>query len=78
MKYYNNSVFNATIAILIFILNIETIKGASTKCSECTYNYSQNKCKKGAEDCPSYCRPHFYEGECYDCSEIFKNETSQL
>ena len=78
MKYYNNSVFNATIAILIFILNIETIKGASTKCSECTYNYDQNKCKKGAEDCPSYCRPHFYEGECYDCSEIFKNDTSQL
>ena len=28
MKYYNYSVFSATIAILIFILNIKNIKGA--------------------------------------------------
>ena len=28
MKYYNYSVFSATIAILIFILNINNIKGA--------------------------------------------------
>ena len=78
MKYYNNSVFSATIAILIFILNIKNIKGASTKCSECTYDYSQNKCIKGAEDCPSYCRPHFYRSNCYDCSEVFKTEATQF
>ena len=78
MKFNNNSVFSATIAFLIFILNIKTIKGATTKCSECAYDYSKNRCLKNGNDCPSYCRPHFYEGVCYDCSEIFKNDTSQL
>ena len=80
MKYYNNSVFSATIAILIFILNIKNIKGAGIKCSDCEYVYAQKKCQKKNDgaDCPSYCRPHFYEGECYDCSEAFKNDVSQL
>ena len=75
---YNNSVFSTTIAILIFILNIKNIKGATIKCSDCRYNYAQNKCLKSGIDCPTYCRPHLYEGECYDCSTVFKEDTSQF
>ena len=79
MKYYNNSAFNAIIVILIFILNIKIIEGASIKCSDCQYNDDAKKCKKGSEDCPSYCRPHFFsEVLCYDCSDVFKNEKAQL
>jgi hypothetical protein len=59
-------------------LNIKNIKGATIKCSDCSYDYDQNKCLKSGIDCPTYCRPHFYEGECYDCSTVFKDDTSQL
>ena len=78
MKYYKNSVFNAAFAILLFILNIKNIKGQNVKCSDCVFNYALKVCRKGDDNCPSYCRPHFYKGECYDCSSIFKNSTSQL
>ena len=78
MKYYDNPVFDVTIVILLFILNIKNIKAETIKCSECEFNYSLKKCKKGNDDCPSYCRPHFYKGVCYDCSVVFRNDTSQL
>ena len=78
MKYCKNSVFSAAIAILIFILKINYIKGATIKCSDCTYVYAQKKCQKDGIDCPSYCRPHFYRGQCYDCSLVFKNDVRQL
>jgi hypothetical protein len=78
MKNYNKSVFNATIVILIFILNIKNIKGASGKCDGCNYIYTNNKCMKDGNACPSYCRPHYYESTCYDCSEVFKNDKRQF
>ena len=80
MKSYKNSGFYITLAILLFILNYKSIKGASNKCEGCTYNSLNNKCTKNSDSviCSSDCRPHFYSGDCYDCTQIFNNNPLKL
>ena len=78
MKYYKNKSFSISISIFIFILNINFLKGGI--CDGCTYNYAndKNRCKNGEVYCSSDCRPHLYEGQCYDCSEVFRTDASKL
>jgi len=78
MKYYRNSSFSLIISILLFILNFKFLKG--DKCDGCTYNYAndKNRCKKNGVICPSDCRPHLYDAQCYDCGDVLKKNISNL
>ena len=78
MRYYKNSGFYITIIIIVYILNIKYLNGITIKCNQCNYSYEDKKCKSDLGECPSYCRPHFYDGQCYDCSTAFKNNTNLL
>ena len=78
MKYNKNPYFFITIEIFFFIVIIKYIKGEKIQCEECEYDPSINKCKKGTEICSLDCRPHFYSGRCYDCSQVFKDNPSKL
>ena len=78
MKYKKNSCFFITIEILFFIVNIKNIKGRKIECNECEYDAGTNKCKKDSEICSSDCRPHLYDGICYDCSSVFLNNPTKL
>ena len=78
MKYKKNSYFFIIIEILIFIVNFKDIKGSNIKCEDCEYDYDLKKCKKGSEICSPDCRPHLYEGRCYDCSKVFTKDSSKL
>ena len=78
MRYYKNSGFYITIIIIVYILNIKYLNGITIKCNQCNYSYEDKKCKSDLGECPSYCRPHFYDVQCYDCSTVFKSNTNLL
>ena len=73
MKYYKHSGFYITIISIIYILNIKNLNGINIQCEQCNYDFNVRKCTSDLGECPSYCRPHFYTGRCYDCSGVFKN-----
>ena len=78
MRHYKSSGFYVTIINILYILNIKYLNGAPITCEQCTFK-SNGKCEsESGELCPSYCRPHFYEGKCYDCSSVLKNNASPL
>jgi len=77
MRYYKNSDFYTTIISIVYILNIKYLNGITLKCNEC-YSNENGICINDLGECPSYCRPHFYDGQCYDCSGVFTNSANLL
>jgi len=65
------------ITILIFISNFKYMKGL--KCNSC-YGDGNGKCIPSGStgSCPLDCRPHFYSGPCYDCSDAFRTNPYKL
>jgi hypothetical protein len=77
MRYYKSSGFYLTIINILYILNIKYLNGINIQCEQCNSN-ENGKCVSDLGVCPSYCRPHFYEDRCYDCSGVFKNNANLL
>ena len=75
MKPKNYSTF-VIVTMLIFILSIKYITGI--KCEDCNYDVNGKCIPSGSGECSSYCRPHFYSGKCYDCSDVLKEKGATL
>lgn len=80
------SLLNLCLLMFLSIFNIIYTEESQPQCTECTYNFTINKCEysettgdaQTLHNCSDYCRPHFYSGKCYNCNESFQTSSSSI